>query len=127
MAIDLEKRSGADAVRRTSALINEMIGSVDRETLRIAGSFQFAGTNSYKHDAAGLWQRGPEVRGKLFGSVRDFGRAMDLRQQLRVIRVGKEFNLANPVGDFAGAPNLPHRVNRAVDQGRADGALLNRQ
>src|SRR6185312_508910 len=68
MAIDLEKRSGADAVRCASALINEMIGSADRETLRIVVSFKFAGTNSYKHDAAGLWQRGPEVRGKLFGS-----------------------------------------------------------
>ena len=74
-----------------------------------------------------LRQSGSQVRGELFGRVCDFGRAVNLRQELRVIRIGKEFDLANSGGTLPARPICHIAVNRAVDQRRADGTLLNRQ
>ena len=47
--------------------------------------------------------------------------------QLRVIAIGKKFNLANPHRNASRSSALPQRLDPAINQRRTDWTLLHRQ
>ena len=129
MAIDLEKRSRADAIRSKSGRINKVIGAADAETSADRPGLPPCRPEPQRNTTPQISGRAAsQVRGELFGSVRNFGRAINLRQQLRV--VARWQRIRSPEcrsGTLPARPNCHMRVNRPVDQRRTDGALLHRQ
>src|ERR1039457_1214889 len=128
MAVGLKERTRADAVCRPLRLISQMRGADSNENL-LRPCLAIAGIGLAEcYDSANLGQGGVEfLRPDAHGRSAGLTRARDVYQQLSVVRVGEELDLAHSFGNFARPSALPQARNGAVDQRRTDRTLFHRQ
>ena len=128
MAVGLKEAPRADTIGGVPGLIREMRGANGDENFWRSG-FSIAGIGFAEGDDSRNFRHGGT---KLFGPLAHggatgFAVAADVQQQLRVIGVGEELDLAYSLRNLAGPSAPPERGDAAVDQRRADGTFFDRQ